>query len=156
MRQQGEEKPTRQQDKGENMSAKDFFKDIRKSSTELKSLEEESERLFTMITSTTIKPKEVDVQTSPTGDKMAEIISKMLELDDKITEQKRVIVEKQLKAEGIITKIDNAKYRAVLRWYYVQNLKWREVSDRMNYDMAYVQRLNGEALAAADKIMKRN
>ena len=156
MRQQGEEKPTRQQDKGENMSAKDFFKDIRKSSTELKSLEEESERLFTMITSTTIKPKEVDVQTSSTGDKMAEIISKMLELDDKITEQKRVIVEKQLKAEGIITKIDNAKYRAVLRWYYVQNLKWREVSDRMNYDMAYVQRLNGEALAAADKIMKRN
>lgn len=55
-----------------------LLKDIRHISHIIEVAEEEISRLYTALTSTTIKPKEVDVQTSinldPLGDKMAKII----------------------------------------------------------------------------------
>jgi DNA-directed RNA polymerase specialized sigma subunit len=106
-----------------------------------------------MLTSTSIKPKEVDVMTSGSGDKMSEVVPAMIELDEKINTQITSIIEKQLKAEKVIQQIDNMKYRETLRWYYVQNLRWEEVAQRMNYDISYVQRVNGQALISAAEFM---
>lgn len=135
----------------EQLKAKAFFKSIRDSYRELASLTEERDRLFGMLTSTTIKQKEVDVQTSISGDKMSEVVPKMMELDELINDQIQQIVEKQIQAEKIIRRIDSIKYRETLRWYYVENLKWHEVAERMNYDIYYIQKLNGRALEEAEK-----
>ncbi len=135
----------------QNKRAKRFFQGIRKSYKELECLREERDRLFQMLTSTSIKPKEVDVQTSGAGDKMSEVVPQMMELDEEINTQVNRIIEKQLTAERVIKQIDNMKYRETLRWYYVQNLRWEEVARRMNYDISYVQRVNGQALAVAEQ-----
>lgn len=135
----------------EQLKAKAFFKSIRDSYRELASLTEERDRLFGMLTSTTIKQKEVDVQTSISGDKMSEVVPKMMELDELINDQIQQIVEKQIQAEKIIRRIDSIKYRETLRWYYIENLKWHEVAERMNYDIYYIQKLNGRALEEAEK-----
>ena len=137
------------------MDAKIFFKGIRASFKELKSLQEERDRLFAMLTSTTVKPKEISVQSSGPEDKMAEIVAKMMELDELINDQVHIILEKQIRAERIIKQLSKVQHREILRWYYVQNLKWHEVADRMNYDIAYVQRLNGEALSAAENYLEK-
>ncbi|MCR4674318.1 MAG: DUF1492 domain-containing protein [Lachnospiraceae bacterium] len=135
----------------QNKRAKRFFQSIRNSYKELECLKEQRNKLFSMLTSTSIKPKEVDVMTSGSGDKMSEVVPVMLELDEKINTQVGVIIKKQLEAENIIQQIDNMKYRETLRWYYVQNLRWDEVAKRMNYDISYIQRVNGQALAEAEK-----
>ena len=137
----------------EKKTAKSFFKSIRASYREMKSLEEERDRLFAMLTSTTIKSKDVNVQTSVPGDKMSEIVPVMMELDELINAQVQIIIEKQIEAERIIQQIEDVRYREILRWYYVQNLKWQEVADRMNYDVAYVQRMNGDALIEAERYL---
>jgi hypothetical protein len=133
--------------------AKRFFQSIRNSYKELECLKEQRNKLFSMLTSTSIKPKEVDVMTSGSGDKMSEVVPVMIELDEKINTQITSIIEKQLKAEKVIQQIDNMKYRETLRWYYVQNLRWEEVAQRMNYDISYVQRVNGQALISAAEFM---
>jgi hypothetical protein len=133
--------------------AKRFFQSVRNSYKELECLKEQRNKLFSMLTSTSIKPKEVDVMTSGSGDKMSEVVPAMIELDEKINTQITSIIEKQLKAEKVIQQIDNMKYRETLRWYYVQNLRWEEVAQRMNYDISYVQRVNGQALISAAEFM---
>ena len=133
--------------------AKRFFQSIRNSYKELECLKEQRNKLFSMLTSTSIKLKEVDVMTSGSGDKMSEVVPVMIELDEKINTQITSIIEKQLKAEKVIQQIDNMKYRETLRWYYVQNLRWEEVAKRMNYDISYVQRVNGQALISAAEFM---
>lgn len=133
--------------------AKRFFQSVRNSYKELECLKEQRNKLFSMLTSTSIKPKEVDVMTSGSGDKMSEVVPVMIELDEKINTQITSIIEKQLKAEKVIQQIDNMKYRETLRWYYIQNLRWEEVAQRMNYDISYVQRVNGQALISAAEFM---
>lgn len=132
--------------------AKKFFKSIREAQRELRSLEEEKDRLFTMLTRTTSRPKDVNVQSSPSGDKMTEITQKLIELDEIIKKQVNKILEKQIFAEKIICRLDKMEYRAVLRWYYVENLKWHEVAVRMDYHQVTVQKLNGKALEEAERL----
>ena len=134
-------------------TAREFFKSIKKSHKELNCLQEEHDRLFSMLTSTTIKPKEVDVQTSISGNKMEEIVPKMMELDELIQDQKYIIIDKQVKAEKIIKQIDDVRYREILRWYYVQDLRWKDVEKRTSYTMEVCQRLGARALEEAGKYL---
>ena len=60
-------------------------------------------------------------------------------------------MQKQLRAEKIIRKLDNEKEREVLRWYYLTTdegelLTWGQVARRLNYNERYVKKLHGEAL----------
>lgn len=136
------------------LKIKEFMKNLREMQKDLTSLTEEREQLFARITSTTVSLKAVSVQSSGDGDKMAAITPIILELDEKIQDQIRKIVMAQMRADDIICKIQNPVHREILRWYYVQGLKWEDVAQRMNYDVSYVQRLNGQALLEAEKIFK--
>lgn len=98
--------------KGFNMAKQDdaikLLKDISKLSHVIEIAEDEISRLYTSLTNTTIKPKEVDVQTSinldPLGDKMAQIIEyqeKLKQCHMEMLEKKGIALEvlKQMEPE---------------------------------------------------------
>lgn len=134
------------------MTVKIMLKNLRNRQKELQSLREEKEILYARLTSTTVAPKEEQVQTSGPTDKMTELTARAIELDELIQQMIREIVMEQLRAEHIISRMQSPVYRTVLRWYYIDGLKWQEVADRMHYDIAYVQRLGVFAMEEAEKV----
>ncbi len=136
-------------------TAKTMLQELRHRQKELRSLQEEKEILFTRLTSTTVAPKTEPVQTSGSDDKMTMLTARVIELDEMIQKAIREIVMEQIRAEKIIQGVKSPVHRSILRWYYIEDLKWQEVSDRMHYDIAYVQRLNADALKYADAAYRK-
>ena len=99
-----------------------------------------------------IRSREVDVQTSGAGDRMSEIVPKIVELDRKIDDHIKALIEEQIQVEAMIDAVDDARYRALLRWYYLSYppLSWRQVADRMGYSEVTVKRMHGYALLKVD------
>lgn len=108
--------------KGHNMTRQDeaikLLKDIRHISHIIEVAEEEISRLYTALTSTTIKAKEVDVQTSinldPLGDKMAKII----EYQEKIKEYYTDLMTKKGIALDVLKQMGTEEQEILLLRYF--------------------------------------
>lgn len=95
-----------------------LLKDIRHISHIIEVAEEEIDRLYTALVSTTIKPKEVDVQTSinpdPLGDKMAKII----EYQEKLKSYHGDLLEKKGLALEILKSMEAEEQEVLLLRYF--------------------------------------
>ena len=124
------------------MTGKEFLKQIRDINITIISLQLEIERINTMLTSTTIRPKEVDVQTSTPADPMAERIIEKVEYEEKI---KRLILEQfDIKSQALdmMSELD-AKYKNILLLRYVNCKSIKEIMDVYNLGRAAIcKRLN--------------
>lgn len=95
-----------------------LLKDIRHISHMIEVTEEEISKLYSALTTTTIKPKEVDVQTSinldPLGDKMAKII----EYQEKIKNYHLELLTKKGIALDILKTMETAEQEILLLRYF--------------------------------------
>lgn len=111
-----------------------LLKDIRHIYHIIEIAEEEISRLYTTLTSTTIKPKEVDVQTSinpdPLGDKMAKII----EYQEKLKQYNMELLEKKGTALDILKQMD-AEEQEILLLRYFKGLTVEATAEEL--DMSY-------------------
>ena len=111
-----------------------LLKDIRHIYHIIEIAEEEISRLYTALTSTTIKPKEVDVQTSinpdPLGDKMAKII----EYQEKLKQYNMELLEKKGTALDILKQM-TAEEQEVLLLRYFKGLSVEATAEEL--DMSY-------------------
>jgi hypothetical protein len=138
------------------MNIKQLFLDVRKAQCEIDALTLEQERIFTRLTSTTTRLKDVNVQSSSDGDALANGSADLSELSDEITAQLNRISSKQLKAARIIGMIHNSSYRDVLTWYYINAYTWERTAAVMNYSPVYIWELGNKALAEAQRIADTN
>lgn len=124
------------------MTGKEFLKQIRDINITILALTQEVERIQTALTSTTIKPKEVDVQTSGQADPMAERIIEKVEYEEKI---KRLILEQfDIKSQALdmMGELD-AMYKNILLLRYVNCKSIKEIMDVYNLGRAAIcKRLN--------------
>lgn len=95
-----------------------LLREIKTMSFTLQSLQEQIARLYTSLTSTTIKIKEVDVQSSgdpdPIGNKMAEII----EYQEQILEYQRILCSKRKLALDIVKTMDMKYQSCIIEKYF--------------------------------------
>lgn len=108
-----------------------LLKDIRHIYHVIEVAEEEISRLYTALTSTTIKAKEVDVQTSinldPLGDKMAKII----EYQESLAKFHTELLSKKKTALEILKRMD-AEDQEILLLRYFKGLTVEATAEELN------------------------
>lgn len=80
------------------------------------------------------------------SDKMATITAEIVDLEDELIERTVRLEAGRQEAEAAIDKLEDDRYRLVLRFRYIEALTWKEVAKKMHYDKRNCTRLRNAAL----------
>ena len=138
------------------MTVKAFFRQCRREIAEYQYMKERLNWLRSSLLPEAIRYKQVDVQTSGAGDRMAEVVPEIVGLEHTIAEYVETLAAHQQRAERIISQIDRPEFRLLLRLYYLNSpqLSWGDVADRMHYELQSIYNMHGQALLAAAEVSK--
>lgn len=83
-------------------------------------------------------------------DAVPDAVAQLEALESRYTVTLSEFAYERARAEEIVGRLDDARYRAVLTYYYLNALPWRVVADEdhMCYDIRHCMRLAEQALAA--------
>lgn len=95
-----------------------LLKDIQHINRVIEQLQEDIDRIYTSLTSITIKPKEIDVQTSLPADPMAEKIAQAVEYQSSIEEYQHELIELKMKALKIIRQMEIKDQQYIILKYF--------------------------------------
>ena len=86
-----------------------LLKDIRHINHLIERLQEQIDEIYTNLTNATVKPKEIDVQTSLPSDPMADKVIKAIEYQKQLQDYQTELIERKTKALNVIKQmnIDN-------------------------------------------------
>lgn len=136
------------------MTAKEFFLSVRDAERELYQIRQQKQHTLEMATG---KGGMSEVRIRSTGQHSAveNAAVRLADIADRLDEEEKRLVRLIEKAEKIISKIPQAKFREVLRLRYLCGHSWRTVSDEMDYsNPKSVYTVHGYALAAAEKVIR--
>ena len=137
------------------MTAKDELRELYRINCTLVRLRQQKEDLetaMTLLQSPSGKLTPDKVQTSLVGDRMAQKIAKLEEVESRI---KETICNLEMTKHTIMQKIESIsdeRYRSVLYYRYVKFMKWESIAVSSNYTIQHVHRLHGEALQEYAKL----
>jgi DNA-directed RNA polymerase specialized sigma24 family protein len=95
-----------------------LLKDIRHINHLIEQLQEDIDRIYTSLTNTTIKPKEIDVQTSLPSDPMADKIAQAVEYQNQLQEYQADLINRKNIALKIIKQMDIDEQQLLLLRYF--------------------------------------
>ena len=127
------------------MTGKEFLKQIRDINITIISLQLEIERINTMLTSTTIRPKEVDVQTSGQADPMADKVIKKVEYEEKLKDFLSRQIGIKEEALKMIDMLDRQEDKSFLMLRYLNCMSYKEIMDKVELSLAAVKKRLSEA-----------
>ena len=111
---------------------KEFLKQIRDINITIIGYQLEIERLNTSLTSTTIKPKQVDVQTSTPADPMADKIIQKVEYEDKLIDALNRQIRIKTAALDMLDNLESQEDKAVLILRYINCMTMKELEDAID------------------------
>lgn len=120
------------------MTGVEFLEQIRLINDVIKGLRREIENINTLLTNTTIKPKEIDVQTSLPSDPMADNIIKKLEYEDKIRTQINKQIKIKTEALALIDRM-SPEDKGVLIFKYINCMRIKEIAEEMDIGVTLVK-----------------
>jgi DNA-directed RNA polymerase specialized sigma subunit len=138
------------------MTVKAFFRQCRREIAEYQYMKERLDWLRSSLLPEAIRYKQVDVQTSGAGDRMAEVVPEIVGLEHTIAEYVEQLASHQREAEKIISQIEDPEYRLLLWLYYLHDpqMTWEQVADKMHVTERTVYRMHGKALVAANNVIE--
>ncbi len=92
------------------------------------------------------------VVSSPSGDAIPDMVSKITVLDDQIDSMNDDLTSKKYEAYQMICRLDNKKEQDVLYLRYIKGKSWRLVANEMRISLRHTHRLHGDALLHLDTI----
>lgn len=95
------------------------------------------------------------VQTSPSQDAIPNAVIRLEESIAQYTTELVGYLDEKQQARECISRLGDARYRAVLSLYYVNGHSWDSVSDRMGYDRDWCMELRRQSLPLVYDIMPR-
>lgn len=95
-----------------------LLKDIKYINRMIEQLQDQINEVYAMLTSTTVKPKEVNVQSSGSSDPMADKMVKVIEYQEKIQEYQLQLIEKKTIALETIKKMAIEKQQIITLKYF--------------------------------------
>lgn len=105
-----------------------LLKDIKAMTYTIRALGDQIERLYTSLTSTTIKLKEVDVQSSGDPDPMGTRMAEIVEYQEQILEHQRLLCTKKKLALDIVKSME-FKYQSYIVSKYFNGKTIEEIAD---------------------------
>lgn len=121
------------------MTGKDFLKQIRDINITIIGLQLEIERLDTSLTNTTVKPKEVDVQTSLPSDPMADKIIEKVEYENKLIDAMNRQIKVKTAALDMLDRMESQEDKAALILRYINCMTHKDMSDKMDCSVSSVK-----------------
>lgn len=137
------------------ISARAYLEQVRSMNLIIQTYEDELDMLMTRLTSTTSKPKDVNVMSSR-EDTLPDDIEKLIELKKKISENLNRFAKQRIEADAIINQIPDYRYQSVLIKYYFQNKTLEQVAVEMDKSYQWTCELRDRALVEFGKILKKN
>ena len=67
-----------------------------------------------------------------------QLVTKLNRLQARVNKRIDTLVDKKEQAQAVIERIPDARYRALLTYRYINNLKWSSVADLMGYTINWV------------------
>lgn len=109
-----------------------LLKEIRHINHMIEQLQEQIDEIYTNLTNTTVKPKDIDVQTSLPTDPMADKVIKAVEYQKQLQEYQSNLIERKNTAIAIIKqmRIDNQQ---LLLLRYFKGYSVEEVGQKTGY-----------------------
>ena len=109
-----------------------LLKDIRHINNMIIRLQEQIDEIYTSLTNATVKPKEIDVQTSLPNDPMADQVVKAVEYQKKLQEYQIELISRKDMALNIIKQM-NVDNQQLLLLRYFKGYSIEEVGQKVGY-----------------------
>lgn len=131
------------------MTTKDYLKQIKILDCKIRHKESQLRELEARVTQPGgVRYGSERVSTSPTGDKLADDVIRMVELKEKIASERALYFEKKEMIVNQIHKLEDARYIDILVKRYVELKAFDVIADEMHYSERRVYYLHREALQA--------
>lgn len=109
-----------------------LLKDIRHINHLIEQLQEDIDKIYTLLTNVTIKPKEIDVQTSLPADPMADKVAQVVEYQAQLQDYQDELIKRKTIALNIIKQMDIDKQQLLLLRYF-KGYSVEEVGNKSGY-----------------------
>ena len=137
------------------MGVKDFLNKIKKIDLLINVKLKEVSALRDRLTNVTANTEHERVQTSMQGDKFADTIAKIIELEESIDADIDVLVEYKSRARNLIEKLDDDILKVILYKRYFQGCTFEEIAVEISYSWRWTCKLHGRALQKLNEIIKK-
>ncbi len=128
------------------MNAKQFLKQAYKLNETIESDREELESLRSLATSISGDMTQERVQSSPSNDKIVNIISKIIDLENEIKDEIEQLIELKKAIRDVINKVEDKNEMLVLKYRYLMFYQWDEICEKMHYSPRQIHRIHDSAL----------
>ena len=122
-----------------------LLKNIKHINYLIEKLQEQIDEIYTALTNATVKPKEIDVQTSLPSDPMADSVIRVVEYEKQLEDYQKDLIERKTIALSILRKldIDNQQY-IILKYFSNKNI------DQIGEIVGYAYRQTWENIHRAE------
>ena len=128
------------------MTGKEYMELIRNVRREIRLLQEQILRDTVYASNVKAIRYDVDrVQTSPDGDRMADIISGIVGAEDKLYKKVKDLMKREDEARNYLLQLREEQER-VLVLHYFNDLKWDDVAEQTGYSLSRVYEIKNDGL----------
>lgn len=128
------------------MTGKEYMEQIRNVRREIRLLQEQILRDTVYVSNVKAIRYDVDrVQTSPDGDRMADIISGIVGAEDKLYKKVKDLMKREDEARNYLLQLREEQER-VLVLHYFNDLKWDDVAEQTGYSLSRVYEIKNDGL----------
>ena len=135
------------------MQAKEFLKKIIQIDMLIDSKLEQIAELRSRLTSIGCATDDERVQASLKGDKIADTIANIMELEDLVNDDIDKLTEYKLQARELIEALENNVEKIVLYKRYFECKPFEQIAVECNYSWRQIHRIHGTALINLDKVL---
>lgn len=130
------------------MTNKAYLSQARHLDTRIKSKLQQVDSLNELATNCSLILTGMPRNPSASNSRMAEAITKIVDLQNEINRDIDKLVELKREIMGVIKAVQNPDFQTILEKRYLCFLSWEKVAVDMDYDLRYVHKLHTQALEA--------
>ena len=136
------------------MTGKEYMNEIRKIRREIRLLYEQIIRDELLASNVKAIRYDVDkVQTSPDGDRMAELISDICKNESKMIVKVQELHKREESAMQVLLLLKE-EHERILVLHYLEGKRWEDVAAALFYDETYIYKLRDRALDELTEVLK--
>lgn len=140
---------------GRTNPAKTFLERYSALSIQLEIMRREVMRQRDSLTNITAQLKQDVVQTSGSGDRMADGVAGIVDAENQFAEEATRIVKAQTEILEAINSVHDETQKAVLMLRYIERLGWIGVQEKIGYEKTQTLVIHGRALLEINKWLER-
>ena len=135
---------------GKRVTAKEYLRQLKTLDNMINAKLLERERIRALSEKVTVSQSE-KVQCS-SGGGFENVVIKIQELEDEINADVDKLVDLKREARGLIGKLEDERYKAVLSMRYISDMTFEMIAETMHYSLGTIHNLHARGLKEFDKV----